>query len=64
MEWIKTDDAFPKNGERVLVRRHYYQPTDYWEVATWNDHYKVWDGEDGDDYFCDAEDVMEWLRVR
>ena len=63
-EWVRTSDATPEDGERVLIKRCCYSLSDYWEVATWNDHYNVWDDAEGDDYFCDKENVECWLRIK
>lgn len=60
-EWIKTWEQVPEDSERVLIKRYDWPE---WEVAVWNDHYKSWDDAEGDDYFCDMNDVERWMRIR
>ena len=30
------------------------------QILCWNAHYECWDDEEGDDYFCDKEQVEKW----
>ncbi len=32
-------------------------------ILQWNAYYKVWDGADGDDFFCAAPDVSHWMPL-
>jgi hypothetical protein len=32
-------------------------------IRLWNCEHLVWDDEDGDDYFCSAEDVSYWMLL-
>lgn len=31
-------------------------------LLQWNYHYKVWDDEEGDDFFCASLDVSLWME--
>lgn len=48
-EWVSLQDSLPSNGGKYLV----YGPH-HVELAVWNEHYKVWDDDSGDDYWHDA----------
>lgn len=66
MEWISTKDRLHPDelgiyayeqipclivkGKDVLIR-------------VWNCHHKVWDDEEGDDFYCEAEDVSYWMPL-
>lgn len=59
MEWIKTENQTPNNGEQVLVWYYGYQ----YKLLIWNDVYNCWDDEEGDDYFCDRDKVEYWTHL-
>lgn len=58
MEWIKTENQIPEDGEQVLCL--YYG--DQYKLLTWNSVYNYWDDED-DHYFCDRDEVEYWTHL-
>lgn len=59
MEWIKTENQIPENGEQVLCWYYGYQ----YKLLIWNGVYNCWDDEEGDDYFCDRDRVEYWTHL-
>lgn len=59
MEWIKTENQTPNDGEQVLCL--YYRHT--YKLLVWNNIYNCWDGEDGDDYYCSRDEVEYWTHL-
>ena len=66
MEWIATTDKLhpDKPGQRqyeqipcLIVRNREIL------LRQWNCEHLVWDGEDGDDFYCKAEDVTHWMPL-
>ena len=66
MEWISTKDKLHpdkpsvKNCEHVpclIVRNRSVM------LRQWNSHHLVWDTEDGDDFYCEAQDVTHWMLL-
>ena len=56
MEWKKVDENMPKEDERCLVIRN-----GRIDVLTWSEHYQNWDDMEGDDYFCNKNDVSFYI---
>ena len=61
--WTSINDDTPVDGERVLIKKKDMGCWP-WEVAVWNKHYKCWDDSEGDNYMCDKEDVVYWMRIK
>ena len=59
MEWIKTENQTPNDGEQVLCWYYGHQ----YKLLIWNDTYNCWDNEDGDDYFCSQDKVEYWTYL-
>ena len=59
MEWIKTENQTPNDGEQVLCLYYKYP----YKLLVWNDTYNCWDNEDGDDYFCSRDEVEYWTHL-
>jgi len=57
MEWIKIEDIGLQEDMPCIVKRG----GNSIEMLCWNSHYGVWDGADGDDYFCDKEEVSFYI---
>jgi len=58
MRWQTQDDEYPKVDTPCLVIFH-STPT----ILVWNANFEAWDDEDGDDYFCDKEDIEKWYPL-
>ena len=56
MEWKNINKEEPEDSQRVLVCDKGFREV---RILTYNDHYKCWDTEDGDDYYCDLNSI-EW----
>lgn len=54
MNWINVNDKLPKDGERVLVWHNKYGEV---TIQTYNEFYKCWDTEDGDDFDFNVDEV-------
>lgn len=68
MMWheIKTPDDLPKKPDKLD-----YEQIDCLIVhkgdilhRMWNCEHNVWDGDDGDDFFCDAMEPSHWMEIR
>lgn len=57
--WIRTEDKMPEDNELVLTSSSIYGT----KLLVWNDHYKVWDDEDGDDVYCDRDKIDAWMKI-
>ena len=57
MEW---KEGHPdQDGQYLVAYGHYHEI----RILTWNQHYNCWDDEEGDDNFCDPEDVSHWMPL-
>jgi hypothetical protein len=66
MEWIATTDKL--HPDKPGLQRYEQIPcliVRHREILLrqWNCEHSVWDGEDGDDFFCRAEDVTHWMLL-
>lgn len=58
MNWNKTTEGVPQNTVKVLAcYRGFYK------LLVWNSVYECWDDEEGDDYFCEKEQVSYWMPL-
>lgn len=59
--WIRVSEKRPEDGELVLTRleAYYFEP----KLNVYNAHYKVWDTEDGDDFYCHISDNDLWMSI-
>lgn len=59
--WIRISEQRPEDGELVLTRleAYYFEP----KLNVYNAHYKVWDTEDGDDFYCHISDNDLWMPI-
>ena len=65
MEWIKTQDKLPENPGKES-----YEQIDCWvyldgyvEHLMWNCEEECWDGDDGDDFHCEALKPTHWQKM-
>lgn len=58
MNWIKTIEEVPQSDVKVLACYH-----GFYKLLVWNSTYECWDDEEGDDYFCDKEQVSYWMSL-
>lgn len=66
MEWIATTDKL--HPDKPGLRRYEQIPCLIVRnrdilLRQWNCEHLVWDGEDGDDIYCKAEDVTHWMPL-
>jgi len=66
MEWIATTDKL--HPDKPGLQRYEQIPcliVRHREILLrqWNCEHLVWDGEDGDDFYCNAEDVTHWMPL-
>lgn len=59
--WLNYPENSPENHERCLIRRKGYGQL--WEPVVYNEDYKCWDDGEGDDYFCDLNDVDKFMLI-
>lgn len=57
-KWYDINDTLPEDGERCLV---WYRGQAI--ILTYNDYYKCWDDDEGDDYYLDLTEAPEWTRL-
>ena len=65
MDWIKVGDKLPyKDGNSSIMCLVF---TQYKEILCrpYNEYHNCWDGEDFDDYFCDAINgqITHWMEL-
>jgi hypothetical protein len=61
MNWINVDKKLPKDGERVLVWNNKFREA---QIQTYNEFYKCWDSDDGDDYDFDLDSIyMDDIKI-
>ena len=50
-----------QDGKQYLVKSHKDQK--FVELLTWNSHYKCWDDAEGDDYYCDCDQIALYCDI-
>lgn len=50
--WISINERKPQDSERVLVWDGYWGEP---RILTYNDYYRCWDDESGDDFECELD---------
>lgn len=61
MQWNKTSKVTPKQDKRVLaVRKDYPKEV---IILNYNEYHKCWDDAEGDDYYCDIEEILYWCDL-
>lgn len=60
MDWISFNEKRPDDFERCLVC---YKPWQRVIVLTYNFFDECWDDDEGDDYFCDFDEVDFWCSL-
>ena len=60
MDWILFDEQRPDEFERCLVC---YKPWQRVIILTYNFFDECWDDDEGDDYFCDFDEVDYWCSL-
>jgi len=69
--WVPTDERVPENPKDFPNEDH-VPCLCIWigecrggeiRILQWNAYYKVWDGADGDDFFCEAQKVTHWMPL-
>jgi len=58
MEWVSVQSNLPKWNRQYLVWYH-----DGIFIRYWNPDDVCWDGEDGDDYWRDVNEVEYWSEL-
>lgn len=59
--WLDFPQNKPENNERCLIRRKGYG--ELWDPAVYNEYFECWDDGEGDDYFCDLNDVDKFMLI-
>lgn len=59
--WLDYPDNKPEDGERVLALRK--GNSLWWDVVVYNEYHECWDDSEGDDYFCDLDEVEKFMRI-
>lgn len=59
-EIFRIAEKTPEQDEYVLLKGH---NKNYWTPKVYNAYYNCWDTEDGDNYYCDADENDVWLRL-
>ena len=54
----QTLSEVPKDGEKVLVCYN-----GLYGLLIWNERCNCWDNSEGDDYFCDKEQISHWISL-
>jgi hypothetical protein len=57
--WLNFPECKPEDGEQVVISRY----GTFYEIVTYNEYHQCWDDSEGDDYFCDLEEVDKFLRI-
>lgn len=57
--WINIEDRMPEDEQLVLTSSSTYGI----KLLVWNDHYNVWDDEDGDDVYCERDKIDAWMPI-
>jgi len=65
MNWIKTKEQLPERKPKVRYSQVpclvYYKGEVM--ILQFNHEHECWDGDDGDDYCCDIEEVEYWMPL-
>lgn len=56
--WLNFPECTPEDGEQVVVKRN-----GWYEILVYNEYHQCWDDSEGDDYFCDLNEVDKFLRI-
>jgi hypothetical protein len=59
--WLDYPANKPDDGERVLAFRNGNRL--WWDVVVYNEYHECWDDSEGDDYFCDLDEVEKFMRI-
>lgn len=59
--WLDYPENMPQDNERVIA--HIKGDGNYWVVLVYNEYCECWDNEDGDDYFCELDNVDKFMIV-
>ena len=59
--WLCYPANKPDDGERVLALRR--GNSLWWDVVVYNEYHECWDDSEGDDYFCDLDEVDKFMRI-
>lgn len=57
--WISVNKRMPEDEQLVLTSSSIYGI----KLLVWNDHYNVWDDEDGDDVYCERDKIDTWMPI-
>ena len=69
--WVPTTERLPDNPEGLPRNTHVpclcawrgeYGGGDM-RILQWNAYYNVWDDADGDDFFCNVQEVTHWMPL-
>lgn len=60
MKWKNINEEKPNDSQRVLVCDKHFGEV---RILTYNDYYKCWDTEDGDDYNCELNSIEWWMPL-
>lgn len=60
MKWKNINEEKPNDSQRVLVCDKGWEEV---RILTYNDYYKCWDTEDGDDYDCELSRIEWWMPL-
>lgn len=60
MQWKNINEEKPNDSQRVLVCDKRFGEV---RILTYNDYYKCWDTEDGDDYDCKLNSIEWWMPL-
>lgn len=70
-QWVPTAERVPANPEG-FPRNDHVPCLCAWRgengggdlrILQWNAYYKVWDDADGDDFFCEVQEVTHWMPL-
>jgi len=64
--WISSADRLPENPPNFPKDDH-AACLCVWKyemrILQWNAYYKVWDDSEGDDFFCNPQEVTHWMPL-
>lgn len=63
--WIKVEDELPSKDGNSSIYCLVADTCNGVVVRPYNEYHKCWDGEDGDDYYCDAigGKITHWMPL-
>ena len=56
--WLNFPECTPEDGEQVVVKRN-----GWYEILVYNEYHQCWDDSEGDDYYCDLDEIDKFLRI-